>query len=61
MGRILESDISAKRGCRIQVSDLLFSDGLSDNSSNSTQRAVGLPEMLGHDPTYAYWGNGIEV
>ena len=26
VGRILESDISAKQGCRIQVSDLLFSD-----------------------------------
>ena len=46
VGRILESDISAKRGCRIQVSDLLFSDGLSDNSSNSTQRAV-IPAQAG--------------
>ena len=33
-------------------SDLSFSDGLSDNSSNSTQRAVGLPEMLDNKPIY---------
>ena len=44
VSRILESDISAKRGCRIRVSDLLFSDDLSDNSSNSTQKAVITPQ-----------------
>ena len=29
VGRVLEPDILAKRGCRIRVSDLLFSDDLS--------------------------------
>ena len=28
VGRVLEPDILAKRGCRIRVSDLFFSDGL---------------------------------
>jgi len=46
VGKILESDISAKWGCRIRVSDLLFSDDLSDNSRNNTQKAV-IPAQAG--------------